>query len=56
MWELHRRSNLFHETNSLISYKECLSIIAEEMNVEKEHQDVMDIISNSVIDISNVDV
>ena len=56
MKELHRRTKLFHEQNSLIDYKTCLSIIADQIKEEKEHQDIMEMITDSVIDISNVDV
>jgi hypothetical protein len=33
-----------------------LSIIADEMKDEKERQELMDMVAESVIDISNVDV
>ena len=56
MKELHRRTKEFHEAHSIIPYKECLSIIADEMKDEKEQQEVMNMVAESVIDISNVDV
>ena len=56
MKELHRRTKEFHEAHSIIPYKECLSIIAEEMKEEKEQQEVINLVAESVIDISNVDV
>jgi len=56
MKELHRRTKEFHEAHSIIPYKECLSIIADEMKDEKEKQEVMNMVAESVIDISNVDV
>ncbi len=57
MKELHRRTKLFHEGHTLIDYKTCLSIIADQMKEEKENrQEVMEMITDSVIDISNVDV
>ena len=56
MKELHRRTKIYHEENTLIDYKSCLSIIAEEMKEEKEQQEVMNLVAESVIDISNVDV
>ena len=56
MKELHRRTKEFHEAHSIIPYKECLSIIAEEMKEEKEQQEVIDLVAESVIDLSNGDV
>jgi len=56
MKELHRRTKEFHEGHQIIPYKECLSIIAEEMKDEKERQELMDMVAESVIDLSNVDV
>ena len=63
MKELHRRTKEFHEQNSLIDYKTCLSIIADQIKEEKDIKDAKDIILDSVIDIldsvidiSNVDV
>jgi len=56
MKELHRRTKIFHEANTMIDYKKCLSIIAEEMKDEKERQELMDMVAESVIDLSNVDV
>ena len=56
MKELHRRTKEFHEQNSIIDYKTCLSIIADQIKEEKEIKDANDIVLNSVIDISNVDV
>ena len=56
MKELHRKTKEFHEQHSFIEYKECLSIIANQMKEEKEPQEVMEMIYESVVDISNVDV
>ena len=56
MKELHRRTKIYHEENTLIDYKGCLSIIAEEMKEEKEQQEVIDLVAESVIDLSNGDV
>jgi len=56
MKELHRRTKEFHEAHQIIPYKECLSIIAEEMKEEKEQQEVINLVAESVIDLSNVDV
>ena len=56
MKELHRKTKEFHEAHLLIPYKECLSIIADQIKEEKEIKDANDIVLNSVIDISNVDV
>ena len=51
MRELHRRTKEFHEQNSLIDYKTCLSIIADQIKEEKDIKDAKDIILDSVIDI-----
>ena len=52
MKELHKKTKEFHEAHDLIPYKECLSIIAEQMKDEKERQDVNDIV-NELIEISD---
>ena len=53
MKELHRRTKEFHETHCLIQYKECLSIVANQMKVEKQHDDVQHIVDEMVLDFSN---
>ena len=51
MKELHRRTKVFHEQNSLIDYKTCLSIIADQIKEEKDIKDAKDIILDSTDEV-----
>jgi len=56
MKTLHRRTKEFHEQHQLIDYKECLSIIADQMKVEKDHENMKHLVDEMIIDLSNAAV